>query len=610
MRWLAGVDIGNSTTEVCIAQVDEQGHLRFISSGMASTTGTKGTIDNVVGIMTALTKALHLCNKSISTLDIILLNKAAPVIGDTAMETITETIITESSMIGHNPSTPGGMGLGIGIVIPFSSLSICEKDQPYIVVIPKEVSYEEAAQGLNQAMLQFEIVAAIMQKDEGVLVYNRLHKKIPIVDEVKYIEKIPYQMLGVVEVAPVGKMIQTLSNPYGIASIFQLNSEETRRMIPVAKSLVGNRSAVVIRTPKGGVEERIIPAGTLQIQTSLGKRTVQIDEGALEIMKQIQESERILDIQGEVGTHIGGMLSQIKTEMALLTEQPIEEVKIKDLFATDTFLPVRVQGGLGGETYMEKGVGIAAMVKTQQLPMDRIAKALAEKTGIEVKVEGVEGVMASLGALTTPGTELPLAILDLGGGSTDAALLDVEGKVSVTHLAGAGDLITMLIDAELGLENRQICERIKRNPLAKVESLFHIRMENGEIQFFSSPLSPKLFGQVVLVEGNELHPLHTHWSMEKIALTRQEIKKKVFVQNILRGLQKIAPEGNLKKIPNVVLVGGSALDFEVPEMILEALAPYRIVAGRGQIRHIEGPRNAVATGLILSYVSERKLKLS
>ena len=32
-----------------------------------------------------------------------MINEATPVIGDVAMETITETIITESTMIGHNP---------------------------------------------------------------------------------------------------------------------------------------------------------------------------------------------------------------------------------------------------------------------------------------------------------------------------------------------------------------------------------------------------------------------------------------------------------------------------------------------------------------------------
>ena len=39
--------------------------------------------------------------------DLIRINRAAPVIGEVAMETVTETIITESTMIGHNPSTPG-----------------------------------------------------------------------------------------------------------------------------------------------------------------------------------------------------------------------------------------------------------------------------------------------------------------------------------------------------------------------------------------------------------------------------------------------------------------------------------------------------------------------
>ena len=39
------------------------------------------------------------------------------------------------------------------------------------------------------------------------------------------------------------------------------------------------------------------------------------------------------------------------------------------------------------------------------------------------------------------------------------------------------------------------------------------------------------------------------------------------------------------------------------EMLMQALAEYRIVCGRGNIRGTEGPRNAVATGLLLSYLS-------
>ena len=35
------------------------------------------------------------------------------------------------------------------------------------------------------------------------------------------------------------------------------------------------------------------------------------------------------------------------------------------------------------------------------------------------------------------------------------------------HLAGAGEMVTLLIDAELGLEDKELSENIKRYPLAR-----------------------------------------------------------------------------------------------------------------------------------------------
>lgn len=77
-------------------------------------------------------------------------------------------------------------------------------------------------------------------------------------------------------------------------------------------------------------------------------------------------------------------------------------------------------------------------------------------------------------------------------------------------------------------------------------------------------------------------------------------KEKVFVTNALRALTMVAPTGNIREMEFVVLVGGSALDFEIPQLVTDALSQYSIVAGRGNIRGTEGPRNAVATGLILA----------
>jgi hypothetical protein len=48
----------------------------------------------------------------------------------------------------------------------------------------------------------------------------------------------------------------------------------------------------------------------------------------------------------------------------------------------------------------------------------------------------------------------------------------------------------------------------------------------------------------------------------------------------------------------VVLLGGSALDFEIPDLIADALAGHGVVCGTGNVHGNEGPRNAVAAGLV------------
>ena len=192
----------------------------------------------------------------------------------------------------------------------------------------------------------------------------------------------------------------------------------------------------------------------------------------------------------------------------------------------------------------------------------------------------------------------------MGGGSTDAAIINREGQVKMTHQAGAGELVSMLIQTELGLGERRIAEEIKKYPLAKVESLFHMRMENGQMTFVDESIDPRFFGRVVLLTEHGLVRIEEDIPMEKIVQVRREAKRKVFVTNAFRALRKVAPDHNLKNISTVVLVGGSAEDFEIPEMLMESFTDYRIVCGRGNIRGSEGPRNAVATGLVLSYLGE------
>ncbi|ECB4840214.1 diol dehydratase reactivase subunit alpha, partial [Salmonella enterica subsp. enterica serovar Kentucky] len=588
-----------------LARQDETGALTITHSALAETTGIKGTLRNVFGIQEALALVAKRAGINVSDISLIRINEATPVIGDVAMETITETIITESTMIGHNPKTPGGVGLGVGITITPEELLTRPADSSYILVVSSAFDFADIANVINASMRAgYQITGVILQRDDGVLVSNRLEKSLPIVDEVLYIDRIPLGMLAAIEVAVPGKVIETLSNPYGIATVFNLNADETKNIVPMARALIGNRSAVVVKTPSGDVKARAIPAGNLELQAQ--GRTVRVDvaAGAEAIMKAVDGCGKLDNVTGEAGTNIGGMLEHVRQTMAELTNKPSSEIFIQDLLAVDTSVPVSVTGGLAGEFSLEQAVGIASMVKSDRLQMAMIAREIEQKLNIDVQIGGAEAEAAILGALTTPGTTRPLAILDLGAGSTDASIINPKGEIIATHLAGAGDMVTMIIARELGLEDRYLAEEIKKYPLAKVESLFHLRHEDGSVQFFPTPLPPAVFARVCVVKPDELVPLPGDLALEKVRAIRRSAKERVFVTNALRALRQVSPTGNIRDIPFVVLVGGSSLDFEVPQLVTDALAHYRLVAGRGNIRGSEGPRNAVATGLILSWHKE------
>ena len=465
MEWIVGVDVGNNSTEIALGSLTGGGAVEIVSSAMVRTVGIKGTSRNAVGVIEGLDLALGRVGMTRRDLDLVLLNEATPVIGDVAMETITEMIITESAMIGHNPSTPGGVGLGRGTTIALDRLLGTPPDGPWIVVIPGTVEFRDAARQLNEAASRnLHVIGAIVQKDDGVLIHNRLHQPIPIVDEVHHIDRVPLGMPAAVEVALPGKAIDKLSNPYDIATLFNLDPEETRTIVPVARALTGTRSAVVIKTPKGDIQERRIPAGTITLTGQQRKTEVKVEEGAEAIMQGVASVSPLVEIQGEPGTNVGGMFENVRNVMSQLTDQPAEGIQVRDILAVDTLKPQQVLGGLAGEYSLGNAVGLAAMVETHKLPMQRLARKLETEIEVPSCVGGVEAEMAIRGALTTPGTRAPLAILDLGGGSTDASTINELGEIRSLHLAGAGDMVTMLIDTELGLDDRDLAELVEALP--------------------------------------------------------------------------------------------------------------------------------------------------
>ena len=331
ITYVAGIDIGNATTETALGKIQD-GRLLRCTSGITKTTGIKGTKDNLYGMINSLKEACADMDIPLSSLDLIRINEATPVIGDFAMETITQTVITESAMIGHNPDTPGGLGLGIGYTVFLEDLPAADKQKPHIVIISEEHDFITAAREVNLAIEDgYSIKGLIVQNDDGVLICNRLSETLPIVDEVSLIDKVPVDYLCAVEVARPGASIDFLTNPYGIATAFSLSSAETKHVIHIAKALIGNRSAVVIKTPSGSIHERIIPAGEIIIDGQRQQYRVNVDDGAQKIMDQVKRAGSIRDVHGSSGTNVGGMLESVRKKMAQVTDTPEDSIFIQDL---------------------------------------------------------------------------------------------------------------------------------------------------------------------------------------------------------------------------------------------------------------------------------------
>lgn len=160
-------------------------------------------------------------------------------------------------------------------------------------------------------------------------------------------------------------------------------------------------------------------------------------------------------------------------------------------------------------------------------------------------------------------------------------------------------MVDLLIGEELGIAGAAWREDLKRHRVARADGLFTLRHEDGSVQFLPEPVSPRAFGRTVLLRDGRLEPVPGNPPVERVVAVRRRAKRSVFGANVERALSLLAPGGNPRFLGFVALIGGSALDFELPGMLAEQLAEYGVVTGTANVRGALGPRNAVATGLVL-----------
>jgi hypothetical protein len=321
--------------------------------------------------------------------------------------------------------------------------------EPAVAVVVDE-DFEQAAVELRDAGERgWAIAAAVVRRDDAVLIGNRFDTAIPIVDEVDDAAALPAGMLAAVEVAQPGASVEQVSDPLRLAVLLGLDPVEARAARYAARAVAGHRAAIVVRGPSLPAAASGEEAAPITLQYADGTE-VPLDEHAAP-----PRPGAVSALRGAAGDHRG----LLDVTWCRLPSPPDD-------------------AGFARRLARRRAVALALLARGTDGDLMAQLESLAP-AGVRVVCR--ESEAAVLGASTTPGAGEAPFVLDLGGGTVDLhrELGPAEQAVSA---AGAGDLVTRICAGLLGCDIA-LAERAKRSRSVRVETPFVVHHEDGSRSF-------------------------------------------------------------------------------------------------------------------------------
>jgi hypothetical protein len=555
---VAGVDVGNSTTEIAVARVAPGSEPEWLFVARCATTGPKGSTTCAAGVAELLGRAERRLGERPH---VALLAELHPVeTGLLELGRLEELALERTAIARPASETPSGTGVGAGTLVALEELGGPPRAGPIVAVVA-ETDFEQAAARLREGRDRgWKIAAAVVQGDDAVLIGNRFDGEIPIVDEITDATELPLGALAAVEVAEPGASVEQLSDPLRLGVLLGFDPGEARAARTAARAVAASRAALVVRV-RGRPEPK--------------KR----GEDAPVVLVRADGSERPLDewsdppppgevvaVRGAAGNR-DGLLDLVWRPLPSPVADP----------------------GFARRLARRRAVALALLSRGES---EGLVEAVAELCIGGARVIARESDAAVLGASTTPGAGHTPFVLDLGGGTVD--LHRQEGAVST---AGAGDLVTRICAGLLGCE-LPLAERAKRTRSGRVEAPFTLHHEDGSRSFLGEPAPPSALARLCLLDGRGPVPLPAPLAPEVWRGLRRAAKRDVLALNVRRAIDAVGgvPRGEL-----VTLVGGSASDGEVIDVVAAELADLDVAVARGDVLGRHGPRAAVAVGLVLAF---------
>jgi hypothetical protein len=543
MTLIAGIDVGNSTTEVVLT--DTADPPVPIAWDRAPTRGRKGSAtswEHAAHVLQRLERASGKRAEHVVATHQIPVDTVATFVPEPPVRLWPLVILTDRT------GTPGRPGFGLG-----RPADLAGPPPPpgvaVVVVVGRDLDFRPTVVELERWHGRgVDIRGVALAGDEAVLVANRLSLEIPIIDEVNADQALRTQLLGV-EVAPFGHVVTRLTDPYRLTTDFGFQDRDSAGRL--AGVLAGRRAALVgLRAGRQAPPED--GAGGPWVEFAAAGDRVPL----LPALRQIRDTD--------------------SRPVAWAPER--DRLLVRDLFGIDL-------GAVAAEvwTRTERPGAVVAALAADNAALADPSEVLGVRTGRRISLIGSETEAARFGALSTPGTPATATVLDIGGGTIDAMGAATDHR----SCAGGGDLLTLSVATVLDIP-RGAADWVKRGPAGRLSGPHVLVGEDGERHFLNAPAGPDAVGALVVAGPAGLLPFHRRLEPAAWRALRLKLKLEILGANVRRALSDISGR-------DLILVGGPAGDEELLAALTGALPG--MVLGRGNVAGVLGNRWAVAYGL-------------
>jgi len=547
MALVAGVDIGNSTTEIVIAQgrtpiARERRPTRGRKGSEASVRSAAALLRNIersvgVEVDRVIVAPWHPVTTGVATL-----HKPPPDTGK-----IKVISCANHSVVGDSWAT--GKPWNISDTPPGTV--------PVVAIVESGTGYKEAAERINKAMEQGVAVSGvIVADDEAVLIAARLSTVMPVVDRADCKAALKARKLFI-EVRPNGHCVNTATDVWALQGALEAQEQEVESISLVSRWVRDLRAVVI-----GLFEEAInrSPESTVPSLTWRTGETVDLVDAIPLLSKRFVGSVCALNLK--------------------------ETVHTRDVWGVDID-SVLVDRGIRVTGHSSR----TALASLSDATSDHL-EYLSSIFEVPVTVAKSESEAASIGARTTPGLPGEALILDIGGGT-----IDLVGEDWGVSAAGAGELLSAAVAEVLDVP-KGAADWIKRGPAQRVDSAQVLLSENGSYDFISendAPTPATALGMLVTPGPVGSLPFGRGMQPAEWRIIRQSLKLEIIARNVSRILQTYRDRMASEESFDIVIVGGPAEDDELLP-VLGRLSEVRGL-GRGNVAGSLGHRFAVAYGL-------------